>query len=76
MQKHKYLTKKKKKKRKPHSLTVRQGHIKHVCKNSGSYLSKTVWTLGTEWIGSDKLEPAFIVMAIVTAVQSYELVQP
>ena len=26
--------------------TVRQGHIKHVCLISGSYLSKTAWTFG------------------------------
>ena len=32
-------------KKKKKTFKARQGHIKHVCKISGSYLSKTVWTL-------------------------------
>ena len=46
----------KKEKRKLHWSTVLQGHIKHACKISGS-ISKTAWTLDTEWIWGDKLEP-------------------
>ena len=43
------------------TLTVRQGHVKHVWKNSRStYLSKTAWTWDTELIWSDKLELAYI----------------
>ena len=39
-----------KKKTKKHAYKVRQGHIEHVCKISGSYLSKAAWTLDSEGI--------------------------
>ena len=38
------------------------GASKHVCKFSGSYLSKTTWTLDSEGIWADKLEPACIAL--------------
>ena len=33
-------------KKKKHSYRARQGRSRHVCNNSGSYLSKTAWTFG------------------------------
>ena len=36
--------------KKNHLKKARQGHIKHVCKISGVYLSKTAWTLDSEEI--------------------------
>ena len=39
------------------SLKARQGHTKSMCKISGSYLSKTAWTLASVVIVSFMLEP-------------------
>ena len=41
-----------------HSRKLRQEHIDHVCKISVSCLSKTAWTLDSQGIWDDKLEPA------------------
>ena len=42
-------TQKPKQKKNNHSLKARQGHIQHVCKIAGSWLSKTAWTLIGVW---------------------------
>ena len=58
IQKPKYLAKKTKRKKKKKSLKARQGHIKHVCKISGSNSQKRCRQLASEGIRGFVLEPA------------------
>ena len=43
------------------TVTVRQGHIKHVCKITGSPLTKTAWTFGPLCDKHAKLRPRIVI---------------